>query len=302
MFEMSKLKFHLTDENKYFNGRQFSIEEAEFILFGVPFDATSTYRTGSRYAPQAIRCASINIETYSFRTLMDALDLKIHDAGDLPQTSNTEEIIERISEVISEIVEDGKIPIMIGGEHTITYGAVKALKNISTIIFDAHMDLRDEYPMGVKISHATVSRRIGEVLGVEKLLIMGVRATCKEEIEYAKKIGLIFKTSMEMIEKEVCEYIGKISNERLWISIDMDVLDPSIAPGVANPEPEGINLSKLLDTLEKLVSNNRVIGFDIVEVTPAYDNGITSIVASKIIFELACMIKNSLRNSEYTTI
>jgi len=292
---MDKLRFYLTNENRYFNGKQCDIDEAKFIIFGVPFDATSTYRTGSRNAPQTIRNASINIETYSFRTSTDALELKIHDAGDLPQTSNTEEVIEKVGEVVSEIVENGKIPIMIGGEHTITYGAIKTLGNISTIIFDAHMDLRDEYPEGVKLSHATVSRRIMEAVGVENVMILGVRATCKEEINYAMKSGLIFKTSRELMN-ESQNLMDKLYKKKLWISIDVDVLDPSIAPGVANPEPEGISLTKLLDTLQLIITNNDIVGFDVVEVTPTYDNGITSIVASKIILETACMINKSSQN------
>jgi len=292
---MDKLRFYLTNENRYFNGKQCDIDEAKFIIFGVPFDATSTYRTGSRNAPQTIRNASINVETYSFRTSIDALELKIHDAGDLPQTSNTEEVIEKVGEIVSEIVKNGKIPIMVGGEHTITYGAIKTLGNISTVIFDAHMDLRDEYPEGVKLSHATVSRRIMEAIGVENVMILGVRATCKEEINYAMKSGLIFKTSRELMN-ESQNLMDKLYRKKLWISIDVDVLDPSIAPGVANPEPEGISLTKLLDTLQLIITNNDVVGFDVVEVTPTYDNGITSIVASKIILETACMINKSSPN------
>ncbi|MEM3615633.1 MAG: agmatinase [Candidatus Methanomethylicia archaeon] len=286
------LKFHLTHENKYFNGKQTGIEESKFILFGVPFDSTSTYRAGSREAPQYIRDASINIETYSFRTSMDALELKIHDAGDMPQIPSVDITINMIMEVVNEIRGLGKTPIMIGGEHTITYGALKALKDPSIIIFDAHMDLRDEYPQGVRWSHATISRRIAEEFGVDNIAILGVRATCREEMEYAKNEGINFKTSMELMKGDI-SYIENLkrnlSNRELWISIDLDVLDPSIAPAVGNPEPEGITLTKLLDIMQCLVDKN-IVGFDLVEVSPKYDNGITSIVAAKTILETACMI------------
>jgi len=288
---MGWLKYHISDEGRYFNGKQYEISEAEFILFGAPIDSTSTYRAGSREAPQMIRLASLNVETYSFRTEMDALDLKIHDAGDIPQTPNINETLNRISNIVSEIISMGKNPIMIGGEHTVTYGAIKTLKT-PIVIFDAHMDLRDEYPCGVKISHATVSRRVIDELGAENVFIIGVRAACKDEIEYAKSVGLKYKTSREVMESSVKDLIKsiKLNGNGIWISIDMDVLDPSIAPGVGNPEPEGITVTKLLDILECIVMNNRVLGFDLVEVAPPYDNGITSIIAAKIVLELACMI------------
>lgn len=290
------LKFHLTDENRYFNGKQSKFEDAEFVIFGVPFDCTSTYRIGSRYAPQTIRTASINIETYSFRTSIDALNLKMYDAGDIPLTTNLEEILERISEILNGILqlEDKKV-IVIGGEHTITYGVAKTLRNTSFIIFDAHMDLREEYPQKVKLSHATFVRRIIEDVGVDKISLMGIRAACEEEIIYARENGVIFKTSMDIMNgnlKDIAiELKKKIRNDRVWLSIDVDVLDPSIAPGVANPEPEGITMTKLLDLIHNIVMLNDVVGFDVVEVAPTYDNGITSIVAAKIILEIACMIK-----------
>jgi len=288
---MEWLKYHLSDEGKHFNGKQCEISEAEFILFGAPIDSTSTYRAGSREAPPMIRLASLNVETYSFRTEMDALDLKIHDAGDIPQTPNINEALNGISKIVSEIVKMGKKPIMIGGEHTVTYGAIKALKK-PIIIFDAHMDLRDEYPYGVKMSHATVSRRIADEIGAENVSIIGVRATCKDEIEYARRVGLKYKTSIEVMESSAKDLMKeiKINGNEVWISIDMDVLDPSIAPGVGNPEPEGISVTKLLDILQWIVMNKKVVGFDLVEVSPPYDNGVTSITAAKIILELACMI------------
>lgn len=275
----------------FFGGYQKRFEDAEYIIFGVPFDATSTYRSGARFAPISIREASLNIETYSFRSSVDLEDLGVHDAGDLHVSVDISETLRRIEIVCRDILKRGKIPIMIGGEHTITFGAAKSVgENFALVSFDAHLDLRDEY-MGGKISHTTFLRRINEEIKPKKIIIIGARATCKEELKYASESSNIkYITSQKILRNGTESVLKDIRSllydcNKIYITVDMDVLDPSFAPAVQNPEPEGISITMLLDMLLE-VCDNRLVIFDLVEVSPHYDNGITAICAAKIIFEV----------------
>jgi agmatinase len=290
-------------QSNVFSGFQKPFEKAEYIVLGVPFDVTSTYRTGARFAPNAIRQASLNIETYSFRTGLDVEDLKLHDLGDLHISTDTKKTLERIALVIKEVIEAGKTPVTIGGEHTITLGIMKGLENKASktalVSFDAHLDLRDEF-MGLKLSHTTFMRRINEEVKPAKIIEVGTRAVCKEELAYAKKAEIEFFTTQQ-IRNEGNESIIKKLKEKLakyksiYLSIDMDVLDPAYAPAVQNPEPEGLETHNLLDILCN-VCDKRVVGFDVVEVAPNYDYGVSAIQATKVVFEVLCSIEKSRRD------
>ncbi|MBS7641111.1 MAG: agmatinase [Candidatus Bathyarchaeia archaeon] len=287
---MSKVNLFISP-TLFFSGYQREFRDAEYIIFGVPFDATSTYRSGARFAPTAIREASLNIETYSFRSGVDLEDLKIHDAGDLHVSGNISETLRRIGIVCREILEEGKMPVMIGGEHTITFGAAKGINgNFAIISFDAHLDLRDEY-MGEKFSHATFLRRINEEIKPRRIIVVGVRAACREELKYVSESGNIKYITSQKIIRDGAEGALKDMRvflydcDKLYVTIDMDVLDPSFAPAVQNPEPEGVSITALLDMLLG-ICDTRLAMFDLVEVTPHYDNGITAVSAAKIIFEL----------------
>lgn len=283
-----------------FSGFQKPFEKADYIILGAPFDVTSTYRTGARFGPNAIRQASLNIETYSFRTGIDIEDLQLHDLGDLHISTDTEKTLERLELVIKDILEAGKTPVTIGGEHTITLGIMKCLGNRASktaiVSFDAHLDLRDEF-MGLKLSHTTFMRRLNEEAKPAKIIEVGTRAVCKEELDYAEKAGIEFFTAQQ-IRTEGSERIAKKLREKLaryknvYLSVDMDVLDPAYAPAVQNPEPEGLETHTLLDILCH-ICDNRVIGFDVVEVAPNYDHGISAIQAAKITFEVLCCLEKS---------
>ncbi len=290
-------------QSNVFSGFQKAFEKADYVIFGVPFDVTSTYRTGARFGANAIRQASLNIETYSFRADVDVEDLRLHDLGDLHISTDTEKTLEKIELVVKDILNAGKTPVTIGGEHTITLGIAKGLGDKSSktalVNFDAHLDLRNEF-MGLKLSHTTFMRRINEEVKPAKIVEVGTRAVCKEELAYAKKVGIEFFTAQQ-IRNEGIEQIAKRLKEKLtkykniYLSIDMDILDPAYAPAVQNPEPEGLETRTLLDILCD-ICDTRVIGFDVVEVAPNYDQGASAIQAAKVIFEILCYLEKSRKS------
>ncbi len=296
---MPNAPFYLDSQLAYFGGFKREYADAEFALFGVPFDCTSSYRPGSRFGPNAIREASSNIETWSWRTGIDFEDVKVHDLGNLAVVyGDAAETIRRVADTVEDINSTRKVPVMMGGEHLVTLGSAKALKDCTFISFDAHFDLRDEY-LSNKLSHACVMKRIIEEEGKDRVIPCGVRATFGEEVRWVKENGIRYLTSRDLLRegvnssslwlKEQIKDAGKI-----YISIDMDVIDPAYASGVGNPEPEGITPSLLLDILADLI-DDRVVGFDLVEVAPPYDNGNTAILAAKMISEVCMMIKQAWR-------
>ena len=296
---MSYCELHVSP-SAVFSGYQKSFDEASYVIIGVPFDLTSTYRTGARFAPLAVREASLNIETYSFRSGIDVEDLCLHDLGDLHVTSDTDETLKRLELVTKELLDAKKTPVLIGGEHTITLGAARAMsKNCAIISFDAHLDLRDEY-MSLTTSHTTFMRRINEQVHPKKIIEIGTRAVCKEELGYAKKAGITYITVQQIrndgVEKTI-EMIEKLlaNVKQTYLTIDMDVLDPAFVPAVPNPEPDGLCTHIFYDLLSN-VCDKRVIALDVVEVAPHYDTGITAIQAAKTIFEMLCHIEKARKS------
>jgi len=280
-----------------FSGRSRGFEEADYVVIGIPYDKTSTYRSGSKFGPSAIREASLNIETYSLRTNIDVEDLKIYDAGDLNVVDGVEETLNRLKLSVEDVVNSGKIPILIGGEHTLTYGAVQAMESgLGLISFDAHADLRNEY-MGLHISHATFMRRIAEHIGQKSILEVGVRALCKEEVQYTNETGMTMITTQRLRElgpERAAELIRDETKEfmRTYITIDIDVLDPAFAPAVGSPEGDGI-CPNMLITILNSICDERTAGIDLAEVAPQYDTGTTAAQAARILFEALCSIQNS---------
>ena len=181
-----------TSQTNVFSGMQKTFEEAKYVVFGVPFDATSSYRSGARFGPNAIRQASLNIETYSFRSGIDVEDLAIYDAGDLHVSPDAAKTVDMIRLVVEDILSAGKIPVTIGGEHTITFGVTKAFNakaaRTAMVSFDAHLDLRCEF-LGSTLSHTTFMQLISEEVKPAKIIEIGTRSVCKEELAYAKKSG-----------------------------------------------------------------------------------------------------------------
>lgn len=284
-----------------FSGHQSPFEQSDYIIVGIPFDITSTYRTGARFAPLAIREASLNIETYSFRSNLDIEDLKIHDLGDLHVSNDVEKTLKRLEYTVKDLLKSKKTPALIGGEHTSTLGAIRGIggKDTAVISLDAHLDLRNRY-MDLATSHTTFIRRLNEQVKPKKIVEVGTRAVCKEELEYAKKAEIqyfttkqIRKNGLEATVKTVKETVENC--KRTYLTIDMDVLDPAFAPAVQNPEPDGLSIQTLLDLICNFC-DSRLVGLDLVEVTPLYDNGVTAIQAAKILFETLCQIEKSRKS------
>ncbi|MEM0120970.1 MAG: agmatinase, partial [Thermoprotei archaeon] len=284
--------FYLNERRPGFLGVAANKPKPDVNILGVPFDSGVSWRPGTRLGPQAIRDASLNIETYSYRYNTDAEKLRIDDLGDLAVIhGDTQSTLGILEKTITDASLMGAPIFMMGGEHTMTLAAVKALRPDLFIVFDAHTDMRDEY-MGFKLSHATISRRVSEIIGPERLLQVGVRASCYDEIKYIRDNRIRTISSMEILDNDL-SFAGSIitdlvkSSKKVYVSVDLDVLDPSYMPGVGNPEAEGLSVHALIHLLDKAVGSN-LVGFDIMELNPAYDpSGISSVAAAKIILEAA---------------
>jgi len=297
---MSDFELHVSN-SAVFSGHQKPFEKADYVVFGVPFDLTSTFRTGARFAPLAVREASLNIETFSFHSKCDVEDLKIHDLGDLHISNKVETTMKRLEGSVRDLLKACKTPMIIGGEHTLTLGAMRGVggKDTAVVNFDAHLDLRDKY-IDLTTSHTTFMRRLNETAKPAKIVEIGTRAVCKEELAYAKKSGIQYYTTREIQAKGTGTVIRTIKKTlenctRIYLTIDMDVLDPAYAPAVQNPEPNGLSTQTLLDLVCSLC-DGRTLGLDLVEITPPYDHGNTAIQAAKILFETLCAVENARKS------
>jgi agmatinase len=297
---MSNFELYVSN-SAVFSGYQKPFEKADYVIFGVPFDLTSTFRTGARFAPLAVREASLNIETFSFHSECDVEDLRIHDLGDLHVSNNVETTMKRLEGSVRDLLKACKTPIIIGGEHTLTLGAVRGVggKDTGVVSFDAHLDLRDKY-MDLTTSHTTFMRRLNETAKPAKVVEIGTRAVCKEELAYAKKSGIQYYTTREIQERGTESAIRTLRKalencKRIYLTIDIDVLDPAYAPAVQNPEPNGMSTQTLLGLICSLC-DDRTVGLDLVEVTPPYDQGNTAIQAAKILFETLCAVEKARKS------
>jgi agmatinase len=296
---LENLTFH-TSRTDTFSGLSVPINESRYVVIGVPFDHTSTYRAGSRFAPRSIRDASLNIETISMRTGVDIEQVPIHDAGDLHVVDDVSETLRRLTQVSTDILSTERMPIFIGGEHTITLGAIRSLpRSVGVVSLDAHGDLRDEYG-GSKFSHATVLRRISDVVGTDAVLVCGMRALCKEELDFIKEHHIAHFTPWKIREEGLAKVRERVKDfgsrfNHTYLTIDTDVLDPAFAPGVANPEFDGITPNELIE-IASAVADERMIGFDLVEVCPSYDSGVTSVAAARIIFEVIAQAEKARKS------
>ena len=262
-----------------------SYDKADIIMLGLPFDGTCSYRPGSRFAPERLRLASWGLEDYSPVFDKHLEDVKFYDAGELEfPLGNTKKSLDLIEKNARIIFESGKKYLGIGGEHLVTYPAVKACKekyqDLAIIHFDAHTDLRKDY-LGEKLSHASVMRRIGEIVGFENIKQIGIRSGLKEEFELMKKYNTLVKSSNDLKE---------IKNKKIFLTIDVDVLDPAYMPGTGTPEPDGLTYRELAEWI-KYLHDFDIVGVDIVELAPDYDKSeVSTAVVTKIIRDVLMII------------
>jgi len=263
------------------------LAQCEKVIIGLPMDTTTSFRPGTRLAPYRLREVSEGIEEYSVYQDKSLEEINFYDAGDviLP-FGNIVESLKRIENVASFFLDKGKKIYSIGGEHLVSLPIIKTYKlfysDLVVIQMDAHADLRAEY-LGETLSHATVMRRVLKEIGEQNLFQLGIRSGTREEINFGKKkTNLYLGQFMSILDKVK----NKIGNRPVYLSLDIDVLDPAFAPGTGTPEPGGISSRELLQSIFKL-SELDIVGFDLVEISPPYDNGdITSILGAKIIREV----------------
>lgn len=262
-------------------------DESQIVIFGAPFDGTTSYRPGTRFAAAAMRNESTGIETYSPYQDRDLEDYNIFDGGDLEFVfGNPAKNIAIIKEYVSGLLKDNKIPAMIGGEHLVTLGAVQAVaekyNDLHIIHFDAHADLRDDY-LGEKLSHATVLHRVWDIVGDNKIFQFGIRSGEKEEFEFAKNHTYMNKFDMKTLD----EVIAKLKNKPVYITIDLDVLDSSVFPGTGTPEAGGITFKELMNAIMLFQNLENIVAFDINELSPMLDaSGASTACACKVLREM----------------
>ncbi|MCD7780456.1 MAG: agmatinase [Candidatus Gastranaerophilales bacterium] len=263
-------------------------EAANIVLYGAPFDSTTSFRPGTRFAPQTIRNESYGLETYSPYQNKDLTDIFVFDSGDLElPIGNTEMVLTAIEERAAEILKDNKIPFLIGGEHLVTLGAIRAAvkkyNNLNIIHIDAHADLRDDY-LGVKLSHACVMRRCWELTGSGRIYQFGIRSGEKSEFLWANQ-GHTYMHPFSL--NGLKETLEILKGKPIYLTVDLDVLDTSVFSGTGTPEPGGISFTDLMNSVIEICTLNEVIGCDVNELCPVYDqSGVSTAAACKIIREM----------------
>ena len=266
-------------------------EEAEIVIFGAPFDSTTSFRPGTRFASKAIRGESFGLETYSPYQDKDLSDIAVFDSGDLELCfGDSEKALAGIEERADIILNDKKIPLMIGGEHLVSLGAVRAAykkyPDLHLIQFDAHTDLREDY-LGAKLSHASVIRRCHDFLGDGRIHQFGIRSGEKVEFEWAKEHTNLHKFNLSGLESS----LSHIRGAKVYLTIDLDVLDPSVFPGTGTPEAGGISFLELLEGIRLVAKYTDIIACDVNELSPIYDqSGASTATACKVIRELLLAI------------
>ena len=277
-----------------FIGCDADYNDAKIVLFGAPFDSTTSFRPGTRFGSRAIRSESFGLETYSPYLDRDLEDIAVFDSGDLELCiGNSAIALDQISERAGTIMDDGKIPFLIGGEHLVTLGAfrevIRRYPDVHIIHFDAHTDLRDEY-LGVALSHACVIRRCHELTGDGRIHQFGIRSGERAEFRWAAEGHTdLHKFNFDGLDQA----LESIGGAPVYFTIDLDVLDPSIFPGTGTPEAGGVGFLQLLEAIRQVCSHCRVVGCDVNELSPSYDpSGVSTAVACKVVRELLLSIQS----------
>ncbi len=262
-------------------------DEARVAVLPVPYDSTTEYKAGTREGPQAIIDSSQYLELYDPELNCEISDVGIYTLPEVqPLASNPESMVERVSQITRDLLEKGKLPVILGGEHSITVGAIKAFHekcpSVSVLHLDAHADLRDQY-MGTKFSHACVMHRVWEIC---PFVQAGIRSLSKDEREFIKQNEIKSFSVEDLTDPNFNNQLIANLSSQVYISIDVDVLDPSIMSAVGTPEPGGLNWQQILGILRTIASNKQIVGFDIVELCPSEGPTACSFLAAKLAYKL----------------
>ena len=285
---MSYADLYLTDSPKIISSG--SDSEPVATLFGIPFDSTHSYKPGCRFGPDVIRDAFNNIEIFMPNFGVDLEQANIKDLGNLQHTVVAENMIDMVRKTTSELQKTSQQLIILGGEHSLTYGSYTSFpKDTGYVVFDAHYDLRDEYA-DIKLSHAAYLRRIVDERGPENIIHVGARAFVKEELEFLTQHNIATISDDQVRNGDGPKLLQQLTEkfENLYVSIDLDVLDPAFAPGVGNPEAIGITSRELYDMVIAL-KDKTIKAADVVELNPSFDNGATSSLAARMISVIISM-------------
>jgi len=273
-----------------------SYEEAKIVVFGAPFDGTTSNKAGTKFAANAMRLESVGLETYSPLLDLDLDNARICDAGDVELSYGSAELVmNELESAVTAILNDEKIPFMIGGEHLVSYPAVKAVHqtfpDVHIIHLDAHTDLREEFG-GSKLSHATVLKRIFDLLGKDRIFQFGIRSGTREEFDFARIHGNTYLEPLRI--STVGQILNQLAGKKVYVTIDLDVLDPSIMSGTGTPEAGGITYRELEEFFLLLRDADiQLVGADIVELSPSHDpSGVSTATACKVLREMALILDN----------
>lgn len=272
-------------------------KESGVVIFSVPLDTTTSYRPGTRFAGNAIRVESIGIEWYSPYQDLNLKSFKTCDIGDIElPMGDVKTSLDIIYKTTKKILKDEKVPMMVGGEHLASYPVIKALyekyPNLHVIHLDAHTDLREEF-LGMEFSHATFLRQAHKFLGDGKIFQFGIRSGDEEEFNWINK-GHVFQQKYNLDGLD--NVVEKLKDVPVYITIDLDVLDPSVFPGTGTPEPGGITYKELLWAFSQFKKLNHIVGADLVELAPNLDSsGVSTIVAAKSLREMVLILQDNLR-------
>ena len=288
---MSFLDLHMTKSPLIINPNENS--EPLALVFGVPFDSTHSYKPGCRFGPDVIRDAFNNIEIFQSDFGVDLENVNVNDLGNTKHTVVATEMIQVVEKITSELKKQNKQLIILGGEHLITLASYLTFpKETGFVVFDAHYDLREQYA-DTKLSHAAYLRRIVEKRGAENIVHVGARAFVKEELAFLKENNIATISDKNIRNGDGIKQLKDTVStfDSLYVSVDLDVLDPAFAPGVGNPEAVGISSRELYDLIISL-QNKKIIAADIVELNPSFDNGSTASMAAKLISTIIAMNLN----------
>lgn len=273
---------------KTFMACEADFDPADIVLFGAPYDSSTSNRPGARFGSAAIRAESYGLETYSPYQERDLTECQICDAGDLELPfGDSEQTLAAIEDCAGQILAAGKLPFMLGGEHLVTLGAVRAAlqrhPDLCLLHFDAHTDLREEY-LGVQLSHAAVIRRCWELLGDGRIWQFGIRSGERYEFEWAAA----GHTSLRKFDLQgLPEALASCKGRPVYFTLDLDVLDPSVFPGTGTPEPGGLSFNELRQAAVQVCREAQVVACDVNELAPHYDpSGVSTAVACKIVREM----------------